>query len=239
MTHRIIVPRHLQVLAEAWSALAQRLDRDRLPVLPCHTDEVDWQFVVQMRARLQFELDMIRSWIERLTEWSDGPLALALQDSSIADDDMRRTADGLSRFADELIELRADLRRSATGLDMAAAAPRIDAFHATLLDQVRDFAATVSSALDPEQLRRRDRWRWRRPGIALEFTFKPQVDREQEALDAWLDRVRRSPRVPAPASELPPEQTMEAASPSGSDWLVGLLGIAALSSLFDGKDCGD
>ncbi|MFO1517575.1 MAG: hypothetical protein U1F22_11695 [Lysobacterales bacterium] len=186
MTDTVTIPRHLQILGEAWLELARRIDI--APAIPCETDELEFAQLDLFKELSDEELFQIRSWVRRIEDWINLRLATALQDERIADADMRRTAERLWHFADELVEHRERLRCVARDPAMRAAAPRFDAVHLELLVQVKEFAAQVVESLGSEALMHLNA---ERHGHILElsFAFTPRADRGMADLRAWLQRA--------------------------------------------------
>lgn len=187
MTDTVTIPRHLQILAEVWADLARRIDI--APAIPCETDELEVAHVDRFKEFAGEEFGQVRLWVRRIEDWINTRLAKALENPHITDADMRRNAERLGHFADELIEYRERLRSVAHDPALRAAVPRFDAIHAALLVQVKAFAAQVADALGPEALRHPD---GKRQGgtVELSFAFTPRAEREMADLRAWLQRAK-------------------------------------------------
>jgi hypothetical protein len=207
----ITIPRHLQVLREEWLDLVARLEHGIEPALADGPDELALVHAARCMELGTRESKAVTSWMERLTDWMNGPLASALADPTIADGDMRRIASRLSHFADELVERRDTMRQLAEDPAMQTAAPYLDAAYLSLLCQLRDFARQVTDALDMDKLRRHAE---QQPATELDlsFTFAPTLNMDRYL--AWMDRVRRQWAAPPPALPGPSLPPIPAAAPA-------------------------
>lgn len=189
MSNQLVIPRHLQVLAAAWSEHARWLESAIEAVLPTVADCVDPAHHRRLAELAGSELDALKAWGERLGAWFSGPMAAALATPEISDAEMRRVADRIVHFASELIDHRVVLRALAIDPAMRAAAPRLDAVYVSLLRQVQGFIARIAQALEPEALLHASE---RRPGqrVELSFAFVPSIEPEMSWFLAWVDRVR-------------------------------------------------
>ncbi len=197
------LPRHLRVMRDEWADVVSWLARHTAACLPLTADTVRTSDRAACAARVAGEMAAIQSWVERTTDWFNGPLAQALANPDIADADMRHCARRLGDFADELIEHRQRLAAQRDTAGMAAAAPRIDAMYFALLSQLREFTTRVVAALDEV-----DDPATRPPGdsVELNFLFKPNINAPADALTAWMKTQVEPPRPaaePAPASVRP------------------------------------
>lgn len=228
MAENIIVPRHLFVLVEAWKALAARLQRDIAPALPLLTEQLEHADLACFKHLARQETDALLAWIERLVAWCNGPLAVALANPAIPDRDMRRVAERLSHFADELIERRQGLRALANTPAMRAAAPRLDVIHASLLEQIGDFVSGVVRSMDPAAPHD-PHGKVQGNTLELSFTFSPDVERPFADYHAWLDQVRADFDAAENAAMIvhATVQPVEAAAypPASALWIIGTLVI--------------
>ena len=241
MTDTARVPRHLQVLGEAWANLAHRLDRDIAAAMPIVTDCLERAQYERFRQLASRESSALKAWIERVTAWMNGPLAQALTNADIPDPDMRRVAERLSHFADELIERRDGLQDIVTDPAMRAAAPRFDAVYVALLKQVGDFVSQVVAALGPAASGHPNA---RREGtnIELSFTFTPDIAAEMTQYAEWMENTQSgwngasSSGQPCCASLASPGRAPEstatlAAATSSEPWKAGATVLCVLLAL--------
>ena len=212
MADPITIPRHLQVLRETWVPLVTRLEHDLPPALPPLDDMLavdDVDAYVEWGTR---NSDALMSWIKRLEAWTSGPMDAALSNPDIADDDMRRVAQQFGRFAEEMIERRRILRSVAKPTGAHIGASCFDGAYRSLLEQMRDFAARVVTALDPLALAlAMDQKGGKR--LDLEFQFVPTIDAAMAPYLAWMKRneaalsassTMPTPSAPATVTPAPP-----------------------------------
>lgn len=232
MTESMEVPRHLKVLRDGWATLTEHLARKTVAPMRVVMEVIVPTDVPELAAKVTVELSALEAWIARVTDWLNGPLAKALGDPAISDQDMRRIAGRLTCYSDELIERRQWLLEHFGKQIIRAAAPRLDRVYFSLLQQLRSFAIEVIAGMDAlsDSVTR--------PGgarIDLSFTFKPDVTAEFAALSACIRRTEEGLRRPRPVSmpNVPPARKVPAESVTlGLIWsfvaAVFIAGFAAI-----------
>lgn len=183
MTTNLHIPAHLRTLKSVWACVFDAPENALTAALPITTDRIDPADLSRFQELASLEMDALQSWVVRVTEWINGPLAHALNDAAIKDHRMRHVSGRVAHFVDELIERRQGLAVQAHTPAMRAAAPRLDAVYASLLAQTRDFIGGVVAALhaldQPE------------PGIKsenieLSFNFCPRLDESLAEYSDWI-----------------------------------------------------
>lgn len=191
MADVITIPRHLCILRDGWDALASRLEQEIAPILP-HAFVVPGPSEMdEMLAWGRGELGRLKQWVEHLTTWINGPLAVALKDATTSDEAMRRVSGQFDGFADALIAWRQRIQRDALKPALRSVAPFFDAALLSLLEQIRDFARRVSAALAPTACMASEARREGRT-FALNFTFNVDIAVPLANLTAWIRHVHDS-----------------------------------------------
>lgn len=191
MSDRVVIPRHLGVLAEVWKCSVERLASRIAPPLAVPAGPATRHEVAAFTDVAQHELDVVRQWIERVSDWFEGPLTAALEHSEIEDPRMQDVAGRIQSFTDELVERRKLFRMLAESSSFAKLAPRLDTVHAALLKQLHDFMAAIVDALGPTAMHHPNA---KRSGDTMElsFHFKPDIERPIKELCRWMERSRRA-----------------------------------------------
>ena len=189
MPDTLELPRHLRTLGAFWSKLDGWFDRTIVPALPQTTDCIEREQGQRFSELANRESDFLRDWIVRLTAWFNGPLAAALTDPDIPDNEMRHVASRLKMFACEVRDRREVLRELAGDPAMRAAAPYLDAAYVSLLRQLRTFIAQVVAALGPSTLHHPNGKR-RGDTLDLSFEFSPDLYPEMARYRTWMTQVQ-------------------------------------------------
>lgn len=202
MSEDLRLPPHLCVLRDEWAALAARLACAPLQSMAVAGDSIGPDEVPQVQEFSNQQLRALNSWVERLMDWTNGPLAAALANPAIDEDEMRRVSGRFGHFADELLYQRRQLAAFSDDPALRAAAPHFDAAWLALLQQSRAFAERVVAALDAAG---DPRARHDSDTLELSFTFVPNIDAPMAALKAWIQGVTRrfGPTVPPRADTAP------------------------------------
>ncbi len=186
MRQDLRLPPHLCVLRGEWAALATRLACAPLRSLAVAGDSIGPDEVPQVQELSNRQLRALNSWIERLMDWTNGPLATALANPAIDEDEMRRVSGRFGHFADELLYQRRQLAALAEDPTLRTGAAHFDAAWLALLQQTRAFAERIVAALDAAG----DPWaRHEGDTLELSFTFVPNIDVPMAALQAWIQGV--------------------------------------------------
>ena len=221
----ITIPRHLGILRDGWDALASRLEQEIAPILP-HTFVVPGPGEVnEMIAWGTGQLGRLKQWIEQLTAWVNGPLAVAIEDAATSDAVMRKVSGQFDGFADALIAWRQQIQRDALKPALRSVAPFFDAALLSLLEQLRDFARRVADALDPTALMTPEAGR-EGSAVALNFAFNVDIAAPLANLTAWIRHVHDSAYLDARLIELD-EIWAADTSPSPVSNGLGLFGAIA------------
>lgn len=189
MQDRIVVPRHLLVLAARWCISLKRLHVGAAAPLRIPVGLADASEAAVFTGYALEELGSIKQWMASLTSWFGGPLAAALENPGISDQEMHATAGYIDGFVDELVERRARLQLLAAHPSFAKLAPRLDAVYASLIEQLRDSIAAVVNALGPGALNHPNGVR-QGNNIELCFVFRPDVSVPMADVQVWMASSR-------------------------------------------------
>lgn len=227
MADTITIPRHLCILRDGWDGLASRLEQEIAPILPHAFVMPGPGEVNEMIAWSTGELGRLKRWVEHLTAWINGPLAVAIEDAATSDEAMRQVTGQFDGFADALIAWRQRLQRDALQPALRGVAPFFDAALLSLLEQIRDFARRVAAALAPTACMASEA---RREGstFPLKFAFNVDIAVPLANLTAWVRHVHDSAYLDAQLIGL---DAIWAADTSPSPVSIGLSLLDAMLKL--------